>query len=145
MILYKKNQGGIMVVLTQRMFKALVVALIGLFTASGCIYLGVGAIGAVGGYMVSPDTIEGILHADFEQVWESAHKELARQQAQIVREDHTGGYVSANIGRADVMIQISPSESAKDWKLAVTARKNMFPKVKLAQNIYTNIHESLAK
>ena len=43
-----------------------------LISCSGCIYLVVGGIGAVGGYIVSPDTVEGVTENDASIVWDSA-------------------------------------------------------------------------
>ncbi|PIW63817.1 MAG: hypothetical protein COW13_01410 [Candidatus Omnitrophica bacterium CG12_big_fil_rev_8_21_14_0_65_50_5] len=132
-----------MLSLTQRFFKGLLVAVIGLLTTSGCIYLGVGAIGAVGGYMVSPDTVEGLVVADYADIWQACYDEIAKQ-GPILTQDETGGYLLSNVRGTEVTVQIVPTDSPQVWKISVKARKKMFPRVKLAQKIYTAIHNVLA-
>ena len=53
-----------------------VLLLIGLtFSASSCVYLVVGGVGALGGYVVSPDTVEGLLgEREQEEVWDAAEE-----------------------------------------------------------------------
>lgn len=131
-----------MLSLTQRLFKGFLVALFGFFTTSGCVYLGVGAIGAVGGYIVSPDTVEGIFDAEYQTVWQAVFEE-AGERGTIISEDQTGGRVVADADGTEVTIQIVPAEARGSWKVSVKARRNMFPKVRLAQTIYTHIHDAV--
>ena len=48
-----------------------ILLLLGIASFQGCIYLVIGSIGAVGGYVVSPDTVEGTIERDFEEVWQA--------------------------------------------------------------------------
>ena len=65
---------------------------------SGCIYLVVGGIGAVGGYVVSPDTVEGITENDTAMVWDTAIEVISimglieeENEALVVDGDHRMG------------------------------------------------------
>ena len=133
-----------MLFLTQRLLKGLLVAVIGFFTTSGCVYLGVGAIGAVGGYIVSPDTVEGVFDAEYKIIWQAVQEE-AGKRGTIISEDQTGGRIVADADGTEVIIQIVPAEARGSWKISVKARRNMFPKVRLAQTIYTRIHDVVFK
>jgi len=112
------------------------------FFLNGCIYLIVGGVGAVGGYIVSPDTVEGIMtgHAP-EEVWTAA-EEVVSIMGVIQEKSEPGGVVVAKISGTKVTITIlrmSPSAV----KLVVKARKAFFPSIHTAQDVYIKIDKYL--
>jgi len=108
---------------------------------SGCIYLVVGGIGAVGGYIVSPDTVEGVSEFDADAVWEMA-VETASIMGLITEESEAGGMLLANISGAKItvtVISLGPSTT----KLTVKARKAYLPRISLAQDVFVKIMNRL--
>ena len=53
--------------LRQKTF-AFIVAVLLAFSASGCVILAVGAAGVVGGYVISPDTVEGSIARSMDEI-----------------------------------------------------------------------------
>ncbi len=143
-IFYVHIERELMVAITRRLFKGLLIAMIGFFSSSGCMYLGVGAIGAVGGYIVSPDTVEGVLNAEYKAVWQAASEKI-HKRGTVITEDETGGRITADADGTEIIVQIVPAETRGSWKVSVKARRNMFPKIRLAQLIYTDIHDAVLK
>lgn len=112
-----------------------------LFSISGCIYLVVGGIGAVGGYIVSPDTVEGITENDTTLVWETAIEVLSIMGL-IEEENEAGGMVLANINGAKItatIVSLSPTTT----KITVKARKAYLPRISLAQDVFVKIMSRL--
>lgn len=108
-----------------------------LFSFSGCIYLVVGGIGAVGGYIVSPDTVEGITENDTAMVWDSAIEVLSIMGL-IEEENEAGGMILASVSSAKVtvtVISLSPTVT----KVTVKARKSYLPRISLAQDVFVKI------
>jgi len=108
-----------------------------LFSLSGCIYLVVGGIGAVGGYIVSPDTVEGITSNDASLVWDITIETLSIMGL-IEEENEAGGMILSNINGAKItvtVISLSPSTT----KLTVKARKAYLPRISLAQDVFVKI------
>jgi len=109
--------------------------------SSGCIFLVVGGVGAVGGYAVTRDTFEGISSKGQEELMSSAHKVLAIMGT-ITADNPKDGEMEATVYGAHVtvtVIQINLTTS----KLRVKARKMIFPRVGIAQEIYTKIMNQL--
>src|SRR5574339_432771 len=84
----------------QKIVKCLVCIPI-LFNLSGCVYLVVGGIGALGGYIVSPDTVEGITENDAMTVWDSA-VEVVSIMGLIQEQQEEGGIIQAKMNKANV-------------------------------------------
>ena len=108
-----------------------------LFSFSGCIYLVVGGIGAVGGYIVSPDTVEGITENDTATMWDSAIEVLS-VMGLIEEENETGGMILANVSGAKITVTII-SLSPMATKVTVKARKAYLPRISLAQDVFVKI------
>jgi hypothetical protein len=125
--------------------RVLVMALLAivLFPLSGCIYVVVGGIGAVGGYIVSPDTVEGITENDAELVWDTA-TEVVSIMGLVKEENETGGILLADVNRAKVVVTIT-TLSPTTTKVAVKARKAYLPKISLAQDIFAKIMTRLGE
>ena len=104
---------------------------------SGCIYLLVGGIGAVGGYIVSPDTVEGITSKDEDVVWDAVVK-IVSIMGTIEEEIPEGGTLIARVNNAKVTVTVMPINEST-VKLSVKARKHFFPKITVAQDVFVKI------
>ncbi len=106
--------------------------------SSGCVYLVVGGVGALGGYVVSPDTVEGILDNKAQgDVWQAA-VDIIGVMGIIEESNEPGGIIIAKIQGTKVTIAIMEI-SADTVKLSVKARKAFLPKIRLSQDIYSKI------
>lgn len=108
-----------------------------LLFSSGCIYLVVGGIGAVGGYVVSPDTVEGISDHEMSAVWDAA-VEIVSIMGKIKEENKETGMISAVVAGSKVDINII-SLSKGSVKLMIKSRKHKLPKISVAQDIFVKI------
>ena len=104
---------------------------------SGCVYLVVGGIGAVGGYIVSPDTVEGITDNDVALVWDTAI-ETVSIMGLIDESEEASGMILASIHGAKITITIV-SLNVSTTKLTVKARKSFLPRISLAQDVFVKI------
>lgn len=116
--------------------------LVGLFlgvvlTQSGCVYMVIGGIGAVGGYVVSPDTVEGITENEMAAVFDAAVEIIAVMGT--IQEQHAdAGVLIAKINGTRVTVttqSITPSTT----KLTVKARKAFLPRISVAQEVFVKI------
>ena len=109
---------------------------------SGCVYLIIGGVGAVGGYVASPDTFEGLL-MDKEQgdVWEAA-SDVISIMGIITERSEPGGIIVAKVQNAKVTVTIFQM-SKSTVRLTVKARKTFLPKIKLAQEVYVKVVNEL--
>jgi len=109
--------------------------------SSGCVFLVVGGVGAVGGYAVTRDTFEGVSSKGQEELLSAAHKVLSIMGT-ITDERPKDGEIIATVEGNHVtvdVIQINLTTS----KLRVKARKMIFPRVGIAQEVYTKIMNQL--
>ncbi len=127
----------------KKSFLAMILAGICAFSASGCIYLAVGAAGVVGGYVVSPDTVEGSVAHSFEDTWNAA-KEITGIMGKIVEENSSQGVLLADINAARVTVTLV-SVNGTTTKISIKARKSFMPKVDLAQDVYIKIVNSFER
>lgn len=104
---------------------------------SGCIYLAVGGVGALGGYIVSPDTVEGLAESDTAQVFDTA-VEIVSIMGLVESKNEAGGVIKAGINGASVTVMITEMNSSS-VKLGVKARKHYLPKISLAQDVFVKI------
>lgn len=119
---------------------AFILAVFLAFSAGGCVMLAVGAAGVVGGYVISPDTVEGSVPRSLDETWEAA-KEITGIMGRIVEENASQGVMVAEISAARVTITFT-SINATTTKLNVKARKAFMPKIDLAQDVYIKIVNS---
>ena len=106
----------------------------------GCVAFFVGsAVGALGGYAISRDTIQGETDKSAESLWESSVKVLEMLEASEI-DDTLKEKIQAKIGITRVTItieQLTPSTA----RLRVKCRKNILPNLTLAQKLYVRIIE----
>ena len=110
---------------------------------SGCIYLAVGAVGVVGGYVVSPDTVEGQVTKSLEETYDAA-KEITGIMGQISQESPNGSEIAATISGAKVTVTLT-AINVSTTKISVKARKAFMPKIDIAQDVYTKIVNNMEK
>jgi hypothetical protein len=109
--------------------------------SSGCIFLVVGGVGAVGGYAVTRDTFEGVSSKGQEEIMTAAHKVMSIMGTITDERPKDGeivGLVNGNHVTIEV-IQINLTTS----KLRVKARNAIFPRIAVAQEVYTKIMNQL--
>ena len=121
-----------------RCFLALVLAV----STAGCAapLLLIGA-GAVGGYAVSRDTFEGITSKSQEEIWDASYK-VASIMGTIEEDNRHSGQMTARINGARVTITLIPI-NLTSTKLRIKARKGIFPRIGIAQEVYTKINTQL--
>lgn len=112
-----------------------------LFSLSGCVYLVVGGIGALGGYVVSPDTVEGITTNDDVTVWDTA-SEIIGIIGTVQESSEDAGIILATVEGAKVRITVQALNDT-NTKISVKARKHFFPKISTAQNVFVKIMSTL--
>ena len=103
----------------------------------------VGGIGAVGGYIVSPDTVEGITDNDIAYVWDTAIETIS-VMGLINESEESSGMILASIHGAKITITIM-SLSASTTKVSVKARKSFLPRISLAQDVFAKIMSRVAR
>ncbi len=112
-----------------------------LFCASGCTALIIGgAVGALGGYAISKDTIQGDTDKSYIGLWDSVVA-VSRSRGTIIDDDRVKGYL--NLETADsskVYIRLT-QVTRSTTRLKVSARKHKLPNLSLAQELYTRIIE----
>ena len=109
--------------------------------STGCIFVVVGAAGAVGGYAVSRDTFEGVSSKSQDELLASAHKVMSIMGTISDERPKDGELVGTVYGAHIVVdvIQINMTTS----KLRVKARQYMLPRIGIAQEVYTKIMNQL--
>ena len=108
---------------------------------SGCVFFVVGAAGAVGGYAVSRDTFEGVSSKGEEELLSSAHKVLSIMGT-ITDERPRDGEIVASVDGNHVTVDVIRINLTTS-KLRVKARRIIFPRVGIAQEVYTKIMNQL--
>ncbi len=99
------------------------------------------ATGAVAGYAISRDSVVLDLDRPWNQVWNAAREEV-KQQGAVKRENPKRGRLDARIQEADVVVvlkQLTPSTV----RVVVRARKNLLPKVDVAQKVALGIQKRI--
>lgn len=109
---------------------------------NGCVYLIIGSVGALGGYVVSPDTVEGIITGhDMDKVWDAAI-EIVSVMGVIEERNDTAGQLISKIQGSRVTITVMRM-SQNTTKLTVKARKAFLPKIKISQDVYMKVIQYL--
>jgi len=104
---------------------------------SGCFYVILGSVAAAGGYAISQDTIQGEREVGFNEVWDAA-LDIVSIMGTVNSQSQDLGKITAVVNGAKLTInvaQITPSAV----RLKIKARKNFFPSIATAQNIFIKI------
>ena len=105
--------------------------------SSGCWFLVIGGAGAVGGYAVTRDTFEGVSSKGQEELLTAAHKVLTIMGT-ITEERLKDGEIKARVNGNRVTVQVIQINLTTS-KLRVKARNALFPRIGVAQEVYTKI------
>ncbi len=122
---------------------SIVIAVVCCFLFSGCIFIVGGAVGALGGYAISQDTIQGETKQSYASVWKAA-TEVVRMLGTISVEDTMRGTIEAKVNSITVKVFVR-EDTEGVVRLRVKARKHLFPKIKLSPKVYTKIIERATK
>lgn len=107
---------------------------------AGCVPLIVGgAVGAVGGYAVSKDTIQGNSDIPYDSLWNAAIR-VAQIRGKIRKEDMSAGTIQADMESSIVWIKLTRLTQVSTT-VRVSARKYHFPNLSLVQDVYVKIIE----
>lgn len=109
-------------------------------TSSGCVAFMVGgAVGALGGYAVSKDTVQGETDRPYELLWDSALR-VGRIRGAIKQEDKQRGSIQLETDSSLVWIRLIRLTRATT-RLRISARKYRLPNLRLAQELFVKILE----
>ncbi len=114
-----------------------IMACVGCLLSSGCVYLVAGGVGALGGYAISRDTVEGEAEVDYDTIWDAA-TEVMGIMGDVKRKDYKLGTLDATVNGARVNVDMSQI-SSREVRLRVKARKNMLPSIEIAQDVFMKI------
>ena len=107
----------------------------------GCVYFILGGVAAVGGYAVSPDTIQGETQKEYGEVWDAA-LQIANIMGKVDFKSDKIGEISGLIYGTKVKINISQL-TPSIVRVKVKSRKAFFPSISTAQDIYVKIMRQL--
>ena len=109
---------------------------------TGCVpvLIAVGA-GAVGGYAVSRDTFEGVTNKGQDELF-SAAQTVVSIMGTIEEADKKRGEIHGRVYGTSVTVTVVPVNLTTS-KLRIKARKGIFPRIGVAQEVYTKITNQL--
>ncbi|MFC1703942.1 DUF3568 family protein [Candidatus Omnitrophota bacterium] len=123
----------------------------GLLRGLGVVFIGIslcgcaaliigGAVGALGGYAISKDTIQGETSKDFDSLMFSAKSVLEMMDAYNV-DELPYGVIRARIGKTRATITITQLTSTTS-RIKVKCRRYIFPNIELSEKLYVRIVEN---
>lgn len=109
----------------------------------GCVPMVLVAVGAgaVGGYAVSRDTFEGVSSKGQDEIWDAANHVLSIM-GEVKNTERKNGSIDAIVTGVKVTVSVIPV-SLTATKLRIKARKSIFPRIAVAQDVYTKIIHQL--
>lgn len=122
-------------------FLSLSVLSLSMVFLSGCVWLVVGGVGAVGGYAVTRDTIQGEYDAKFVDAWRAAQS-VCGTLGLVNNRDASAGVLEATIDRAKVRVEVTQI-TPEAISLRVKARRGIFPRLGTAQDVFVKIGQRL--
>ena len=123
-----------------RIFNLAVLFVVGCFLFSSCAPLIIGgALGAAGGYVISKDTIQGVIERSYDSAWEASINVLKEMGAADF-EYSPGGKFRAYVKDAKVNVKVTQM-SEKSVRLTISARKGLLPRLKLAEEVFVKVVE----
>ena len=106
----------------------------------GCAPLLVGAaVGGLGGYAISRDTIQGETDKSYDSLWRAAVT-VGGIRGEIVQKDVLRGYLEVREGASRVKISLVRLTRATT-RVKISARKYHFPDLNRAQDVFVKIME----
>ncbi len=98
-----------------------------------------GAVGVLGGYAVSKDTMQGETDKSYDSLWEAALT-VGRIRGEIKYENRMKGYIELEAESSKVYVRLIRLTAATT-RLRVSARKYHLPNFSLAQDMFMKIME----
>lgn len=108
-----------------------------LCSCAGCIAVPLVAIGAIGGYAVSKDTIQGDSDKQYDSLWSSALS-VSKAHGAIKVENAEQGSIEFISGKSRVWVRLSKL-TRSTTRVRVSSRKYHMPHLDLAQTVFTKI------
>jgi len=109
---------------------------------AGCIPLIIGgAVGALGGYAISKDTIQADTDKPYDSLWDAAET-LAKLRGSVKKTNPVSGYLELQIEASKVymrLIRMTPTVT----RIRISARKYHLPNLDLAQDLFVKLMESV--
>jgi hypothetical protein len=125
----------------RRSILALVLAVMLPLGFCGCGVVIVAGLGALGGYVISPDTVEGVTGYTEQELFAAA-SEILSIMGNVTEQSKVDSHILATVDGAKVKLDLVPV-SKSSTKLRVKARKGMFPKIAVAQDVYMKVMRKL--
>ena len=101
------------------------------------------ATGAVAGYAVSRDSVLMDMDKPWDPVWRAAQQEV-QESGQLKRENPKRGRLDARVEEADVVVSLKQL-TLSTVRVIVRARKNLLPKVDVAQKVALGIQRRVER
>lgn len=114
-----------------------------LISLSGCFFLIASSVGALGGYAITRDTIQGEYDAKYAAAWRAA-LDTCNMLGTLSNRDSTKGTMEALIDKAKVKVEITQL-TPKAIRVKVKARKGLFPRLATAEKVFVKIVQQLIK
>lgn len=92
------------------------------------------ATGAVAGYAMSRDAVVLDMNRPWDRIWNAADEEVRALGGRMKREHPGRGRIDARVEEADVVITLKRLND-ETVRVVVRARKNMLPKIDVAQKL----------
>lgn len=120
----------------------LVILVLIIALAGGCIPIMIAGSGIVAGYSLSNDAATGEVKAEYRILWDVCMEKLEAMEAYVVESDESKGLIKAKVLENDVTIKIN-TISSSNQRLKVSARRLLLPKPQFAQKLFFKIIEDL--
>jgi hypothetical protein len=98
-----------------------------------------GAVGALGGYAISKDTVQAETDTDYERIWNAAVT-VARIRGTVKSEDYARGYLSGDMESSKIWIRLIRLTKSTT-RIRISARKYHLPNLSLAQDLFVKVME----
>ena len=106
-------------------------------SVGGCVFVVAGTIGAVSGYAVTRDTIQGEYDVAYSRAFKSA-ADVCGILGTVTMRDQAKGTVDALVDHAKVKVEITQL-TPQAIRLKVKARKGIFPRMGTAEKVFVKI------
>ena len=119
-----------------------VLAAVSLLSQGGCALVLIGG-GALAGYSLSKDSIEGYTDSSGDYIWNNSIA-VMRQRGALTKTDRTHGKFEGVVNGVTVKGEITPI-SDKTVKLRISGRKGLLPSVEVPQELFIKITENVSR
>lgn len=121
----------------RRIAYVVLILIIGVSLTGCAAFIVGGAVGVLGGYAVSRDTIQGEIDKSQDSLRTAAVQVLHMMDAQEIDESATWK-ISAKIGKSSAVLTFEQLTS-ETTRLKVRCRRYLLPNLKLAQTLYVRV------